>query len=140
MLLQCITGMPWIKVFWYYKSATFACIQVGIPEMFENHQRLKQSRTEAKSLEMNFNSIKERLENLRQRNARLEQDVKNFEEREKHLDNIRILQMKRPWLVRWCWIFVKWKFMVMYAQLDWFEQKCSLYAVFRIQLKNQTSF
>uniref|UniRef100_K1QNC5 Structural maintenance of chromosomes protein 5 n=1 Tax=Magallana gigas TaxID=29159 RepID=K1QNC5_MAGGI len=79
-------------------SATFACIQVGIPEMFENHQRLKQSRTEAKSLEMNFNSIKERLENLRQRNARLEQDVKNFEEREKHLDNIRILQMKRPWL------------------------------------------
>lgn len=71
---------------------------IGIPEMFENHQRLKQSRTEAKSLELNFNSMKERLENLRQRNARLEQDVKNFEEREKHLENIRILQMKRPWL------------------------------------------
>ncbi|XP_078313053.1 structural maintenance of chromosomes protein 5-like [Crassostrea virginica] len=71
---------------------------VGIPEMFENHQRLKQSRTQAKSLEQNFNSIKERLESLKQRNARLEQDVKNFEEREKHLENIRIMQMKRPWL------------------------------------------
>lgn len=68
--------------------------------MFENHQRLKQSRTQAKSLEQNFNSIKERLESLKQRNARLEQDVKNFEEREKHLENIRIMQMKRPWLVR----------------------------------------
>lgn len=77
-----------------------AFIKIGIPEMFENHQRLKQSRTEAKSLELNFNSMKERLENLRQRNARLEQDVKNFEEREKHLENIRILQMKRPWLVK----------------------------------------
>ncbi|XP_061164858.1 structural maintenance of chromosomes protein 5-like [Saccostrea echinata] len=71
---------------------------VGIPEMYENHQRLKQSRIEARSHTQNFNSLKERLADLQQMNARLEQDVKNFEEREKHLEKIRIMKMKRPWL------------------------------------------
>ena len=54
---------------------------------------------EARNLEQGFGNLQERLEQEKQKNARLEQDVKNYEERERHLSKIKILQMKRPWVV-----------------------------------------
>lgn len=67
--------------------------------LFDNHQKLKKARVEARNLEQGFGNLQERLEQERQKNARLEQDVKNYEERERHLSKIKILQMKRPWVV-----------------------------------------
>lgn len=66
--------------------------------LFDNHQKLKKARVEARNLEQGFGNLQERLEQERQKNARLEQDVKNYEERERHLSKIKILQMKRPWV------------------------------------------
>jgi hypothetical protein len=40
---------------------------------------------EARNLEQGFGNLQERLEQEKQKNARLEQDVKNYEERERHL-------------------------------------------------------
>lgn len=68
-------------------------------ELYDNHQKLKKAREQARSLELGFENIQERLDQEKQKNARLEQDVKNFEERERHLSKIQILQMKRPWVV-----------------------------------------
>ena len=70
--------------------------------MFEAHQKLKQARTEVRHMAQTFSNVKERLEQEKQRNARLEQDVKNYEDRQRHLEKIEILQKKRPWLVRGC--------------------------------------
>ncbi|XP_063435345.1 structural maintenance of chromosomes protein 5-like [Mytilus trossulus] len=67
-------------------------------ELYDNHQKLKKAREQARSLELGFENIQERLDQEKQKNARLEQDVKNFEERERHLSKIQILQMKRPWV------------------------------------------
>lgn len=67
-------------------------------ELYENHQKLKKAREQARTLEQGFGNLQERLEQEKQKNARLEQDVKNFEERERHLYKIKILQMKKPWV------------------------------------------
>ena len=42
---------------------------------------------------------KEHLEKLEQQNSRLEHEVKRFQEREKHLEKIRVLEKKKPWAV-----------------------------------------
>ena len=42
---------------------------------------------------------KEYLEKLQQQNSRLEHEVKRYQEREKHLEKIRVLEKKRPWAV-----------------------------------------
>ncbi|XP_053393705.1 structural maintenance of chromosomes protein 5-like [Mercenaria mercenaria] len=71
---------------------------VGDPEMYERHQKLKESRTNAKSLEQEFHNLQERINQEQQKNARIEQDVKNFEERENFLAKIKILEIKRAWV------------------------------------------
>lgn len=68
--------------------------------MFENHQKLKKAREVARDLEQKFARDSETLEREKAQNSRLEQDVKNFRERERHLQRIKILQQKRPWVVR----------------------------------------
>ena len=74
-------------------------IQVGGQEMYENHQKLKTARERGRELELNYTRTKEHLEQERTKNQRLEQDVKNFRERQKYLENIKTLQMKKPWVV-----------------------------------------
>ena len=68
--------------------------------MFENHCRLKTARDTARDLDIQYRRTKEQLERDQALNSRLEQDVRNFEEREKHLKRIKVLRMKRPWVVR----------------------------------------
>ena len=68
--------------------------------MYDNHQKLKEARSGARKLEQDYKNIGDRLEQEKQKNSRIEQDVKNFEEREKNLCKIRTLQMKRSWTVR----------------------------------------
>ena len=82
----CLTGLRW-------------SLQVGGAVMFENHQKLKEARTGARKLEQDFKNIGDRLEQEKQKNSRIEQDVRNYEEREKTLCKIKTLQMKRAWAV-----------------------------------------
>ncbi|XP_069138158.1 structural maintenance of chromosomes protein 5-like [Argopecten irradians] len=71
---------------------------VGPPEMYENHMKLKQARSESRNLQQGFDNLEERLEQKINKNSRLEQDVKNFQERERHLEKVAMLQKKRPWI------------------------------------------
>ncbi|XP_060572956.1 structural maintenance of chromosomes protein 5-like [Ruditapes philippinarum] len=75
---------------------------VGDPEMYERHQKLKESRTNAKSLEQEFQNLQERINQEVQKNARIEQDVKNFEERENFLAKIATLEIKKAWVKYEC--------------------------------------
>lgn len=71
---------------------------IGPPEMFKYHCELKNFREKEKELE---NSCKEKstfLEKLKQRNERCKQDVERYFERERHLDRIKMLERKRPWI------------------------------------------
>ena len=67
--------------------------------MYENHCRLKTARDRARDLDNQYRRTREQLEREQAVNSRLEQDVRNFEEREKHLKRIKVLKMKRPWVV-----------------------------------------
>ena len=72
--------------------------------MFEKHQKLKNAREKERELELALSRLKQTLEHEQARNARLEQDVKNFQEREKHIKVINQLKVKRPWVVSICLI------------------------------------
>ncbi|KAL5004129.1 hypothetical protein ScPMuIL_017585 [Solemya velum] len=71
---------------------------VGPPDMYSNHQKLKEARTNARQHEQSYNNLHDHMEQEKQKNARLEQDVKNYEERQKFLGTIKIMEMKRPWV------------------------------------------
>ncbi|XP_077989076.1 structural maintenance of chromosomes protein 5-like isoform X2 [Glandiceps talaboti] len=71
---------------------------VGKPELYEYHQKLKNSRNREKELISAHKGEKERLKKLQEKNARLEADVQRFEERQRHLERITILEKKRPWV------------------------------------------
>jgi len=58
-----------------------------------------ESRTDAKSLEQDFANLEQRLAQERQKNARLEQDVKSYQERETFLEQISVLKVKLGWVV-----------------------------------------
>ncbi|XP_067886687.1 structural maintenance of chromosomes protein 5 isoform X2 [Heterodontus francisci] len=71
---------------------------VGPPEMYKFHSDLKNYREKEKELE---NMCKEKaaaLEKMKQRNERNEQDVQRYYERQRHLDKIKMLERKRPWV------------------------------------------
>ncbi|KAI1904927.1 hypothetical protein AGOR_G00010720 [Albula goreensis] len=71
---------------------------VGPPEMYEFHCELKTFRTKEKELE---NVCKEKasfLEKVTQRNERNKQDVERYYEKKRHLDMIKMLDSKRPWV------------------------------------------
>lgn len=84
----------------YYRTLFFLVIfKVGPPDMYSNHQKLKEARTNARQHEQSYKNLNDHLEQEKQKNARLEQDVKNYEERQKFLGTIKIMEMKRPWVV-----------------------------------------
>ncbi|XP_076337408.1 structural maintenance of chromosomes protein 5-like [Tachypleus tridentatus] len=72
---------------------------VGPPVMFEYHSQLKELRVQIRTVEMSFKNTKEYLENEKQKICRLEDDVKYFQERQRHLERIEILNKKRCWIV-----------------------------------------
>ena len=67
--------------------------------MYENHQKLKTAREKSRSLESACKVTSEVLEREKQKNQRLETEVKNYQARQKHLEQIKILKMKRAWVV-----------------------------------------
>ncbi|XP_052276673.1 structural maintenance of chromosomes protein 5-like [Dreissena polymorpha] len=71
---------------------------VGSPDMFERHQQLKDSRSSARELETDHERLIERLNVERQKNARVEQDVRSYEERNKILQEIKTLKIKKVWV------------------------------------------
>ena len=81
----------------YYLVSHFE--QIGRPEMYENHCKLKADRESERKMELAHKNYTDRLEQEMQKNERLEIDVRNFEERRRHLEKVKILQMKRPWVV-----------------------------------------
>ncbi|XP_074631225.1 structural maintenance of chromosomes protein 5-like isoform X2 [Acropora palmata] len=70
---------------------------VGPLDMFDVHQKLIDLRKLEKELEVSLRNNREHLEKLEQQNERLEQDVKRYQERERHLKKVQILEKKRPW-------------------------------------------
>ena len=71
---------------------------VGEEGMFEKHQELKRAREEARMLESDVGKLVEDLKQEKQRNARLEPDVKAFNDRKNFLKKVEILKMKKPWV------------------------------------------
>ena len=76
-----------------------ALFQVGPPEMHEIHQRLIEMSQKTQDLDKRLETMRRDLDTEVQKNARLEPDVNNFREREKFLEKVNLLKMKRPWLV-----------------------------------------
>ncbi|XP_014666675.1 PREDICTED: structural maintenance of chromosomes protein 5-like [Priapulus caudatus] len=71
---------------------------VGPPDMFENHQKLKDSRSKARDLELSYRNLNEYLSSERQKNVRLETDVQSFHDRHRHLERVTLLTQKRGFL------------------------------------------
>lgn len=73
--------------------------QAGEDNMYENHQKLKKAREQSRSLELSVKKTDEVLEREKQKNARLESDVKNYHLKQKHKQQAEILNMKLAWVV-----------------------------------------
>ncbi|CAH1798068.1 unnamed protein product [Owenia fusiformis] len=71
---------------------------VGPPGMFENHEKLKNFGGNLKDKERRYNELKEELEKAISENIRLEPNVKNYEDRQRHLDKVKILEKKKHWV------------------------------------------
>ncbi|XP_048383273.1 structural maintenance of chromosomes protein 5 isoform X2 [Stegostoma tigrinum] len=71
---------------------------VGPPEMYKFHSDLKNYREKEKELENTCKEKSAALEKMKQRNERHEQDVQRYYERQRHLDKIKMLERKRPWV------------------------------------------
>lgn len=67
--------------------------------MYENHQKLKGARQEARVLEQEVEKLETELNQEKQKNARLEEDVKSYHDRHMFLKKAEVLKMKKPWLV-----------------------------------------
>ena len=73
--------------------------QVCRDDMYENHQTLKKARKEARGMEEDLKCLEEELDQKKQKNIRLEEDVKSYNDRKKFLEKVEVLKMKKPWLV-----------------------------------------
>ncbi|GAB1609431.1 structural maintenance of chromosomes protein 5-like [Argonauta hians] len=71
---------------------------VGSEKMYETHMILKQARSKARNLMQSYDSLVEHLNQEKQKNNHLEQDVENFEEGQRYLEQIEMMKMKKPWL------------------------------------------
>ncbi|XP_076444163.1 structural maintenance of chromosomes protein 5-like [Babylonia areolata] len=71
---------------------------VGTVEMYETHQRLIEMGRRTHDMDKRLEDMRGELDTEVQKNARLEPDVHNYREREKFLQKVNILKMKRPWL------------------------------------------
>jgi hypothetical protein len=68
-------------------------------QLYDDHQYLKTAWDTLKEYENSLARVKEKLTTDRSTNAQLEQDVKTFALRQQHVSDLKILKMKRPWLV-----------------------------------------
>ena len=68
--------------------------------MYETHLLLKTARDKHRQLLGTYQRTGERLESQTSLNARLEQDVQNYEQRKQHLEKVDQLVMKKAWVVR----------------------------------------
>ncbi|XP_018411145.1 PREDICTED: structural maintenance of chromosomes protein 5 isoform X1 [Nanorana parkeri] len=71
---------------------------IGPPEMHRFHCELKNCREKEKELENSCKGGEDVLEKLKQSNERYRQDVERYYERKRHLDKIKMLERKRPWV------------------------------------------
>ncbi|XP_040212662.1 structural maintenance of chromosomes protein 5 [Rana temporaria] len=71
---------------------------IGPPEMHRFHCELKNCREKEKEIENKCKGHEEVLEKLKQGNERYKQDVERYYERKRHLDKIKMLERKRPWV------------------------------------------
>ncbi len=73
--------------------------QVGPPGMFDDHCKLKEARQQERELLLEHQRCKELLEKEEKKNARLQHDVENYEQRQSFLKKVEMLKMKRAWVV-----------------------------------------
>ncbi|BFY96965.1 hypothetical protein BsWGS_00005 [Bradybaena similaris] len=71
---------------------------VGRADLYESHQLLKTARQTARHLEQDVAKLHRDLDQEKQKNARLEHDVKSYKDRKTFLEKVAILKMKKPWL------------------------------------------
>ncbi|XP_042188662.1 structural maintenance of chromosomes protein 5 isoform X2 [Callorhinchus milii] len=71
---------------------------VGPPDMYKFHSDLKHYHEKEKKLEKMCKDKKAALENMEKMNDRNEKDVQRYYEKQRHLDKIKILERKRPWV------------------------------------------
>lgn len=71
---------------------------VGDQSMYDNHVKLKEMRNQYCELENSLKGIKETLERDIEANKRLEGEVKQHRERQKHLKKIKSLEKKIEWM------------------------------------------
>ncbi|CAB1318577.1 unnamed protein product [Coregonus sp. 'balchen'] len=71
---------------------------VGPPEMYDFHCELKTFRTKERELENVCKEKASALEKFKQRNERNKHDVERYYEKKRHLDNIKMLEKKKPWV------------------------------------------
>ncbi|KAM5192219.1 structural maintenance of chromosomes protein 5 [Mantella aurantiaca] len=71
---------------------------IGPPEMHRFHCELKNCREKEKELETTSKGCEDFLEKLKQSNERYRQDVERYYEKKRHLDKIKMLERKRPWV------------------------------------------
>uniref|UniRef100_T1IJX8 Structural maintenance of chromosomes protein 5 n=1 Tax=Strigamia maritima TaxID=126957 RepID=T1IJX8_STRMM len=71
---------------------------VGDEEMVKRHKDLIKLQNDIAHLNTNFESNLQRLENEIQTNARLEEKVQNYKDRELYMNIIEVLNQKKPWV------------------------------------------
>lgn len=69
-------------------------------ELHRDHQKLKTERETQRRLEQELTQATEQLNSEKSRNSQLVQDVENYRAREKHVNDLKQYQAKRPWIVR----------------------------------------
>jgi len=72
---------------------------VGGEEMLQNHLQLIKLKNTEKDSGHQYEQRTAVLEDLKKKNAALERDVIRFREREKQLEKVKILQLKKPWVI-----------------------------------------
>jgi hypothetical protein len=83
------------------------CFQINA-QLYEDHQYLKTASDTLKDYETKLQQATDKLSTERVTNAQLEQDVRTFELRQRHLSDLKFFKMKRPWLVRVAFVFLSW--------------------------------
>ncbi|XP_065060120.1 structural maintenance of chromosomes protein 5-like [Rhopilema esculentum] len=70
---------------------------VGPPGMHKDHMEIIKLKDNSRTFESSLKEKSEHKEKLEQKNALLEREVQRFNERQKHLDKINLLEKKKPW-------------------------------------------
>lgn len=71
---------------------------IGSPELYPRHLELNNLYNKEKQLEKEYQTAFSRKERLEKEKTGLERQVHQFEERERHLQQVELLKKKRPWI------------------------------------------